>query len=147
MAPSRASPLHPPWRALTASQTLFPSDDWASWPSQSLFLPQINAAINKRTQSQSPLCLKRRATFPHTGPFVWSNLLSSVWGHRPAVGPSCLTNRRSLLLCLLGRQNPGCGWYLPFGDFQRCRPDGRQPRVDLGAWSCQDRFPSPSVVV
>lgn len=43
-------------------------------------LSQINVAINKRVQSQSPLCLKRRATFPHTGSFVWSNLPSLVWG-------------------------------------------------------------------
>lgn len=96
----------------------------------------------KEYKSQSPLCLKRCATFPHTGAFVWSNLSSLVWG-RCAVRLACLTDCWSLLLlCLLGHvQSPGCGWYLPFEDFQRCRPDGRQPRVDLGAGSCQDRFP------
>lgn len=73
-------------------------------------LPQINAAINKRVQSQSPLCLKRRATFPHTGSFVWSNLPSLVWGRWSAVGLACLTDCWSLLLlCLLGDRAQAVG--------------------------------------
>lgn len=37
------------------------------------------------------------------------------------------------------------GCYLPFEDIQRGRPDGCQPRVDLGAGSCQNCFPHSGI--
>lgn len=110
-------------------------DDWVSWPSKSLYLPQINTAINWRTESPSPLCLKTRTTFPHMVLLLWSNwrIPTLVRGRPPVwvIGA----------FAVLVKQSPGCGWYWPSGDFQCCRPDGGQPCVDLGARCCQDRFP------
>ena len=112
-------------------------------------LPQINAAINKRVQSPVTSLFKETCHLPtHTGSFVWSNLPGLVWGRWSDVRLGWAGPGRAWLIVgafsaalFAGRWSPGCGWYLPSEDFQRCTPDGRQPRVDLGAQSCQKLLP------